>query len=239
MDETENIDLNELDKFSSRAKQWWDTKGEFQTLHDINPVRLRFITKNVSIKGLDTLDIGCGGGILSEAMTKQGAKVTGLDASQENISIASRHASDNKLDISYKVSTAETFSKTNSNQFDLIVCMELLEHVPDPTSIIKASALMIKPGGHIIFSTINRNIKAYMLAVLTGEHLLKLLPRGTHNYEKFIRPSELVNWCNEAELEMNDLAGMHYNPLSGNCRLTAKPDVNYLLDMISRKNHDQ
>ena len=235
MEKIENIDLHELEKFSSKADQWWNAAGAFKTLHDINPVRLSFITKNVSIQDSHILDIGCGGGILTEAMAKQGGIVTGLDASKENIDIASEHASKNNLDVNYVVSNAEDYSVDHTNKYDLITCMELLEHVPDPASIIQASSKMIKPGGHAIFSTLNRNIKAYLLAVLTGEYLLKLLPKGTHQYEKFIRPSELVNWCNENNLELNDLAGMQYNPYSGQCTLTGQPDVNYLLDTISGK----
>lgn len=235
MEKIENIDLQELKKFSSRAEQWWDADGEFKTLHDINPVRLGFITKNNPIKDLHVLDIGCGGGILTEAMARQGAIVTGLDASKENIDIASDHACKNKLNINYIVNTAETFSEDTINTFDVITCMELLEHVPDPASIIQASSKMIKPGGHVFFSTINRNIKAYLLTVLTGEYLLKLLPKGTHQYEKFIRPSELAAWCNENNLEMNDLVGMQYNPLLGRCTLTSQPDVNYLLETTSIK----
>ena len=232
MEKTENIDLEELEKFSSRAEQWWDSNGEFKTLHHINPVRLSFITNNMSLKEKYVLDVGCGGGILAEAMAKQTANVTAIDASSENISIACQHASDNKLKINYIVTTAEAFSENNSAKFDLITCMELLEHVPDPASIIKACAKMIKPGGHVMFSTINRNIKAYMLAVLTGEYLFKLLPKGTHQYEKFIRPSELVSWCNESDLKTNDLAGIQYNPLLKHCSLIKQADVNYLLDTI-------
>ncbi len=235
MEKIENIDIDELEKFSSRADHWWDPDGEFKALHDINPSRLSFITKNVSIRDSQVLDIGCGGGILAEAMALQGAIVSGIDASKENISIASQHASENKLNINYVVSNAETFTENHIETFDLITCMELLEHVPDPVSIIQACSKMIKPGGHIIFSTINRNIKAYFLAVLTGEYLLKLLPRGTHRYEKFIRPSELVNWCNEYGLEMNDLAGMQYNPLLAHCSLNKQTDVNYLLDTVTLK----
>ncbi len=232
MDKTENIDLDELEKFSSRAEQWWDNNGEFKTLHHINPVRLRFIRNNISLQNKQVLDVGCGGGILAEAMAKETANVTAIDASSENISIASQHASDNKLEINYRVTTAEAFSENNSTKFDLITCMELLEHVPDPSSIINACAKMIKPGGHVMFSTINRNIKAYLLAVLTGEYLFNLLPKGTHQYEKFIRPSELVSWCNESDLKLNDLAGMQYNPLLKHCSLTKQADVNYLLDTI-------
>lgn len=167
-------------------------------------------------------------------MAELGANVTGLDASEENIDIAIAHASDNKLEINYVVSTAEAFTEMHINKFDVISCMELLEHVPDPVSIIQAASKMVKPGGHVFFSTINRNIKAYLLAVVTGEYLLKLLPKGTHQYEKFIRPSELVNWCKQNQLEMNDLVGMQYNPLSGQCSLNSQPDVNYLLDTIAR-----
>jgi 2-polyprenyl-6-hydroxyphenyl methylase/3-demethylubiquinone-9 3-methyltransferase len=232
MEKTENIDLSELEKFSSRAEHWWDIEGEFKTLHQINPVRLSFITQHLSLQNIEVLDIGCGGGILSEAMAKGGAKVTAIDASSENIQIASSHASENNLDIIYKVTTIEAFAENNTEKFDLITCMELLEHVPDPISIIQACSKIIKSGGHVMFSTINRNIKAYLLAVLTGEHLLKLLPKGTHQYEKFIRPSELVNWCGEHELKLNDLTGMDYNPLSGHCSLAKKTDVNYLIDTV-------
>lgn len=232
MQKTENIDFDEVQKFSSRAQQWWDSHGEFKTLHDINPVRLEFITKNIGLENKLVLDVGCGGGILAEAMAKQSANVTGIDASNENIHIASQHASENNVNVNYVATTAEAFSENNSAKFDLITCMELLEHVPDPTSVIQACAKMIKPGGHIMFSTINRNIKAYALAVLTGEYLLKLLPKGTHQYEKFIRPSELVRWCNESQLKMNDLAGMNYNPLLHQCALIENTDVNYLLDTI-------
>ena len=235
MEEKENIDFSELEKFSSRADHWWDTRGEFKTLHDINPARLGFITRHVSIQDLRVLDIGCGGGILAEAMVKQGAIVTAIDASKENISIASQHASVNDLKINYFVDNAETFSENHIDTFDLITCMELLVHVPDPVSIIQACSKMIDSGGHVIFSTINRNIKAYILAVVASEYFFKLLPRGTHRYEKFIRPSELANWCNKYNLEVNDLAGMHYNPLLSRCTINEHPDVNYLLDTISIK----
>lgn len=232
MEKTENLDLGELNKFSSRAEQWWETDGEFKTLHQINPVRLDFIVRQTSLNNKEVLDIGCGGGILSEAMAKQGANVTAIDASEENIAIASTHAADNQLEIDYQVNLTEDFAEKNEVKFDLITCMELLEHVPDPDSIIQACSKMIKPGGHVMFSTINRNIKAYMLAVLTGEYLLQLLPKGTHQYEKFIRPSELVNWCNAHGLRLNDLAGMDYNPLLNHCTLTKNTDVNYLIDTI-------
>ena len=229
---TENIDQEELNKFSSRANQWWETDGEFKTLHQINPVRLEFITRQTSLQNKEVLDIGCGGGILSEAMAKAGANVIAIDASKENIDIATTHAAENNLDINHQTITAESFAEENQEQFDLITCMELLEHVPDPSSIIQACSAMVKPGGHVILSTINRNIKAYMLAVLTGEYLLRLLPKGTHQYEKFIRPSELINWCNDHQLKLNDLTGMDYNPVLNHCSLTRNTDVNYLIDTI-------
>lgn len=232
----ENIDIDEIKKFSSRAQQWWDAKGEFKTLHDINPVRLAYIENVISLKDKKVLDIGCGGGLLSEAMALQGAIVTGIDVSNENILIASEHAKNNNIEIRYDSCTAEEFSINNIGQYDLITCMELLEHVPEPESIIKACSIMIKPGGHVILSTINRNLKAYTLAVLTGEYLFKLLPKGTHNYEKFIRPSELVNWCQEYGLFTNDIKGLNYNPLFHHCSLGNKPDVNYLIDTIATGN---
>ena len=233
MIELENTDLNEVRKFSSRANSWWDRNGEFKTLHDINLTRLKFITKNIQLKGLRVLDIGCGGGILTESIAKQGALTTGIDASEENINVATHHAFENNLEINYFVTNAEEFSKKNKDGFDLITCMELLEHVPDPLSIIKVSKKMIKSGGHIIFSTINRNIKSYILAILAGEYLLNLLPKGTHRYEKFIMPSELISWCNQYKLRTNDLSAIKYNPIIKTCSLTGRPDVNYILDVIS------
>ncbi len=233
MIELENTDLNEVKKFSSRANSWWDRNGEFKTLHDINLTRLKFITKNIQLKGLRVLDIGCGGGILTESIAKQGALTTGIDASEENINVATHHAFENNLEINYFVTNAEEFSKKNKGGFDLITCMELLEHVPDPLSIIKVSKKMIKSGGHIIFSTINRNIKSYILAILVGEYLLNLLPKGTHRYEKFIMPSELISWCNQYKLRTNDLSAIKYNPIIKTCSLTGRPDVNYILDVIS------
>ena len=233
MTELKNIDINELKKFSSRANSWWDKSGDFKTLHHINSTRLKFITNKINLKGLHVLDIGCGGGILTESIARQGAFTTGIDASEENIAIASQHASKNNLEINYLVTNAEELSKKITNKFDLITCMELLEHVPDPQSIIEASHMMIKPGGHIIFSTINRNLKSYMLAIVAGEYLLNLLPKGTHQYEKFIRPSELIKWCNKFNLAANHLSAIKYNPLLKTCSLEGVPDVNYILDVIA------
>jgi 2-polyprenyl-6-hydroxyphenyl methylase/3-demethylubiquinone-9 3-methyltransferase len=233
MIELENIDLNEIEKFSSRAKNWWDLEGEFKTLHDINSVRLNFIIRNIKMRGLHVLDIGCGGGILTESIANQGAIITGIDASKESISVASKHANENNLEINYLVSNAEELSKNITNKFDVITCMELLEHVPNPLSIIEAADKMIKPGGHIIFSTINRNLKAYAFAILAGEYILNLIPKGTHQYEKFIKPSELINWCSQYKLKVNDLSAIKYNPILRTCSLRGTTDVNYILDVIS------
>ena len=233
MIELENTDLNELKKFSSRANDWWNINGEFKTLHDINVARLKFITKNIKLGGSHVLDIGCGGGILTESIAKKGAFATGIDMSEESIHIAAQHAFENNLEINYFLSNAEEFSNKNKNKFDLITCMELLEHVPNPLSIIEASKKMIKQKGHIIFSTINRNIKSYAFAILAAEHLFNILPKGTHKYEKFIKPSELIHWCNQYKLRTNELSALKYNPVLKTCSLSGKPDVNYILDVIS------
>ena len=233
MIELENTDLNELKKFSSRANDWWNINGEFKTLHDINVARLKFITRNIKLGGSHVLDIGCGGGILTESIAKKGAFTTGIDMSEESIHIATKHAFENNLKINYFLTNAEEFSNKNKNKFDLITCMELLEHVPNPLSIIEASKKMIKQKGHIIFSTINRNIKSYAFAILAAEHLFNILPKGTHKYEKFIKPSELIHWCNQYKLRTNELSALKYNPVLKTCSLSGKPDVNYILDVIS------
>ena len=233
MHSSKNLDPAELEKFSSNADHWWDKEGIFKTLHDINPVRLDFIENHCPLNGLRVLDVGCGGGILSEAMTNKGALVTGLDASVENIKVAVAHASENNLSIDYVVSTAENYANDHDQQYDLITCMELLEHVPDPTSIIKACSNMVKPGGHVMLSTINRSPKAYAFSVIVAEYLLQLLPKGTHHYKNFIRPSELVSWCKQYGLALNKLNGLYYNPLIKRCSLKQKPDINYLVDTIA------
>ncbi len=233
MKELKNTDLNEIKKFSSRADDWWNVNGDFKTLHHINLTRLKFITKNIKLKGLNVLDIGCGGGILTESIAKKGAFVTGIDMSEESVNIATEHALVNELEINYFTTNIEEFSKKNKNKFDLITCMELLEHVPDPLAIIEASKNMVKKGGHIIFSTINRNIKSYALAIIAAEYLFNLLPKGTHKYEKFIMPSELIHWCNLHNLKANDLSALKYNPVLKTCSLSGRPDVNYILDVIA------
>lgn len=228
-----NIDTRELEKFASRADQWWNETGEFKTLHDINPVRLQFVMTCCDLNNRQVLDVGCGGGILTEAMAKQQAAVTAIDASASNIECASAHAQQQGLDIDYRCCTAEDLVATHAGQFDVVTCMELLEHVPDPASLIQACATLVKPGGHVIFSTINRHPKAYLLAVLAAEYLLHLLPRGTHDYQKFIKPAELVRWCRQQGLSVNDIRGLDYNPALKRCSLTGKPAVNYLVDTLA------
>ena len=232
MNTKNNIDQIEVEKFSQYSNEWWNVEGVFKTLHDINPARLSFIESKISFKHTDILDVGCGGGILSEAMATAGGNVTAIDASQDNVSSASLHARDNGLSIYYESCHAEEFAEKYPERFDLITCMELLEHVPDPTSLIKACSVLVKPGGHVVFSTLNRNIKSYLYAVLAGEYLLKLLPVGTHDYKNFIRPSELVSWCNRYGLKTKEIKGLDYNPLISRCSLTDKPDVNYIIHTI-------
>ena len=228
----QNTNIHEVKKFSAKAAEWWDPRGPFKTLHDINPARLEFIMAERPLTGLHVLDVGTGGGILAEAMARQGAIVTGIDAGKENIAVASAHANENGLEIDYRAGTAESHAEKNKGRFDLITCMELLEHVPDPVSVIRACAAMSKTGAHVMFATINRNLKAFLLGVIAAEYLLKLLPRGTHQYGNFIRPSELVNWCHAAGLRLNRLNGLRYNPLLSHCALNNRPDVNYLLDTV-------
>ncbi len=227
-----NIDTKEVEKFSAYATKWWDKDGEFKTLHHINPVRLAYIESRCSVDGKYILDIGCGGGLLSEAIATKKGIVTGIDASIENIACAREHANESGYDINYQCITAEEFAKNNIAKFDVITCMELLEHVPDPASLVDACSKLVKPGGHVFFSTLNRNIKSYALAVVASEYILKLLPNGTHDYERFIRPSELANWCKSGGLEVRNISGMKYNPLLNTCQLTTNPDVNYLMQTI-------
>ncbi len=228
-----NLDQNELEKFSSRADAWWDPEGEFKTLHDINPVRLGYIEACCPLASIKVLDVGCGGGLLAEAMASRGAIVSAIDASNENINCASQHARQSELNIHYQRATAEELASTHQGEFDLVTCMELLEHVPDPHSLIHACSKLVRPGGHVIFSTLNRHPKAYLMAVMGAEYVLNLLPKGTHDYKKFIQPSELVRWCRQNGLGLNDLRGLSYNPLLKRCSLISKPDINYLLDTIA------
>jgi 2-polyprenyl-6-hydroxyphenyl methylase / 3-demethylubiquinone-9 3-methyltransferase len=223
-----NIDPEELAKFKQHAQSWWDPKGTIKSLHDINPLRLGYIEQNYPLKGTKILDVGCGGGLLSEAMAKKGAAVVGVDANESLINVAKLHALESELCIDYQTNTAEQFALENKERFELITCLELLEHVPDPASLIASLSVMLKPQGKLVISTVNRNPKSFVQAIVAAEHFLRLVPKGTHEYKKFIKPSELSRWCEQAGLEIKNMKGMTYNPLSKQYRLTDDVSVNYL-----------
>lgn len=230
MNETErNIDNAEVNKFDDMAARWWDPEGEFRPLHDLNPVRLRFIKQHVDISVKKVLDVGCGGGILSESMACEGAKVTGIDVADKALTVARLHAMESQVELDYQNTTAEEHALTHSGKYDVVTCLELLEHVPKPASLVEACAQLVKPGGKVFFSTINRNLKAYALAVIGAEYIMRLLPRGTHDYEKFIKPSELAQWARRSGLNLIEQAGMHYNPILRSTSLVRNVDVNYLV----------
>ena len=224
-----NADQSELDKFSQLAHRWWDTESEFKPLHAINPLRLDWIDRLAVLSGQAVLDIGCGGGILSESMAQRGATVTGIDLSDKALGVARLHLLESGNKVDYQSISAEELADKTPGKFDIVTCMEMLEHVPNPASTISACASLVKPGGHVFFSTINRNPKAYLLAVIGAEYILKMLPKGTHDYAKFIKPSELSRWVKSVDLEPDELIGMSYNPLSQHYRLGHNTDVNYLL----------
>jgi 2-polyprenyl-6-hydroxyphenyl methylase/3-demethylubiquinone-9 3-methyltransferase len=224
-----NIDAAELSKFEELAQKWWDTESEFKPLHAINPLRVSYITKRVSLSGKRVLDVGCGGGILSEAMVKQGATVVGIDAARAPIEVAKLHRLESNLWAEYEISTVEELEATSPEPFDVITCLEMLEHVPNPGSVIRSCKNLLKQDGHLFLSTINRNPKSYIFAIVGAEYLLKMLPKGTHDYEKLITPSELSNFCRSAGLRIQDLTGMTYNPLTQTYGLKENNlDVNYL-----------
>lgn len=227
-DTVRNLDATELGKFEKLASEWWDPAGSLRTLHDINPARLEYIAQTTPLSGKTVLDVGCGGGLLAEAMALKGARVTGIDASESLISAATLHARQGEVNINYLCTTAEEFSGQHAAAFDVITCMELLEHVPDVPSLLSACAGMLKPGGHLFLSTINRTVKAYLSAVIGAEYLLGLLPRGTHQYEKFITPAELANSLRKSGLTLLDIAGMHYLPWLKRVMISNSPSVNYL-----------
>ena len=224
-----NADPAELDKFSRLAHRWWDPAGEFKPLHDINPLRLEWIARPAPLQGARVLDVGCGGGILAEAMAARGAQVTGIDLSDKALAVARLHLHESGLPVTYEKVPAGEFAARHPGGFDVVTCMELLEHVPDPSEMVDACARLVRPGGKVFFSTINRNPKSYLFAVVGAEYVLGLLPKGTHDYAKFIRPSELSRWCRDSGLRPEELVGMTYNPLTKVYRLGPDCDVNYLV----------
>ena len=226
-----NVSHEEVDKFNELAHKWWDETSEFKPLHDINPLRLDFIHEKVNLKNKKVLDVGCGGGILSESMASLGAKVTGIDMGDKVIRIAELHALQSKLNIDYQCTSLEEVALKHESIFDVITCMEMLEHVPEPKKIVSLCAKLLKPSGTLFFSTINRNLKAYVFAVIGAEYILHLLPRGTHDYEKFIKPSELIGWCREEGLNIKTLKGMTYNPITQIYKLGKDSSVNYLVEV--------
>lgn len=227
---TLNIDPKELDKFNQIASRWWDPHSEFKTLHDINPLRLDYIEQQTGgLAGKTVLDVGCGGGILSEGLAQRQAKVTGIDMSEAALNVAQLHLYESELQVEYHCLTAEQFAATHPASFDVVTCMELLEHVPLPTSVVTACHDVVKPGGHVFFSTLNRNTKSYLFAILGAEYVLKLLPKGTHDYTKFIRPAELAQWARMAGLEVKAITGLSYNPIFQSYHLGNDVSVNYLM----------
>ena len=223
-----NVDDLEISKFEALASRWWDPNSEFKPLHDINPLRLSYISQHVNLAEKRILDIGCGGGILSEALAHHGASVTAIDKAEASLSVAKLHLLESQLDISYLDSTAEEFAEAQPEQFDVVTCLEMLEHVPAPCSVVASCQRLVKPGGLVFFSTINRNPKSYLFAIIGAEYLLNLLPRGTHDYAKLIKPSELAAWSRHANLALRDQIGMGYNPLTKRYFLQNSLDVNYL-----------
>jgi 2-polyprenyl-6-hydroxyphenyl methylase/3-demethylubiquinone-9 3-methyltransferase len=225
-----NADPAELEKFSQLAHRWWDPEGEFRPLHEINPLRLGWIDQHAGLKGKVVLDVGCGGGILAEAMAQRGAQVTGIDLAGKPLRVAKLHAIESGVQgLEYLEISAEELAQQRAGTFDTITCMEMLEHVPQPDSVVRACAALARPGAHVFFSTISRNAKSFLFAIVGAEHVLRLLPKGTHEYARFIRPSELAHACRTADLDVVELRGMQYNPLTGRYWLSGDTSVNYLL----------
>jgi 2-polyprenyl-6-hydroxyphenyl methylase/3-demethylubiquinone-9 3-methyltransferase len=229
-DNTPNVDQREIDKFDAVASRWWDLEGEFKPLHRINPLRLDYILGRANgLFGKEVLDVGCGGGILTESMVREGATPTGLDMGGEPLAVARLHALESGLDIRYIQQTVEQHAVENPGRYDVVTCMEMLEHVPDPASVVRACARLVKPGGDVFFSTINRNPKAWLMAIVGAEYLLHMVPRGTHDIAKFIKPAELLNWIDGTPLRERNIIGLHYHPLGDRFTLGSNVDVNYML----------
>ncbi|MFC6632060.1 bifunctional 2-polyprenyl-6-hydroxyphenol methylase/3-demethylubiquinol 3-O-methyltransferase UbiG [Microbulbifer taiwanensis] len=227
---TNNVDPAEIAKFEQLASRWWDREGEFKPLHEINPLRANYIDQRAPVAGRKLLDVGCGGGILTEAMAQRGAEVTGIDMGEAPLNVAKLHALESGVNVDYRRMPVEKLAREQPASFDIVTCLEMLEHVPDPASAIRACAALVKPGGQLFFSTINRTAKGWLFAVVGAEYVLRLLPKGTHEYGKFIRPSEMGAWLREADLELRDITGMTYNPLTRSYKLNPRDvDVNYLM----------
>jgi 2-polyprenyl-6-hydroxyphenyl methylase / 3-demethylubiquinone-9 3-methyltransferase len=227
-----NVEEAELNKFSELAHKWWDKNSEFKPLHDINPLRLNYINQAVPLKNMIVLDVGCGGGILSEAMAEKGAKVTGIDLGEKALNVAQLHSLESGIHVDYRYISVEALAEQSPASFDVVTCLEMLEHVPNPASVVEACAKLVKHGGHVFFSTINRNPKAYLLAVLGAEYVLNMLPRGTHDYTKFIKPSELAGWMRAVDLDLINQTGMSYNPITKHYWLGEDVSVNYLVHSV-------
>ena len=227
--QTPNIDAAEIAKFEAMAPIWWDKKGAFKALHDINVLRLGYIDNHAPLSGMRVLDVGCGGGILSEAMTALGAEVTGIDMGEAPLAVAKLHLEESGLSVNYQHATAEEFSGRHPDGFEVVTCLELLEHVPDPSSVVAACKKLVKPGGHVFFATLNRNPKSFLFAIIAAEYILGLVRKGTHTYRKFIKPSELKRWATTAGLAFQDLTGLHYNPFLRKYSLGGNTHVNYLM----------
>ncbi|HEU4619380.1 MAG TPA: bifunctional 2-polyprenyl-6-hydroxyphenol methylase/3-demethylubiquinol 3-O-methyltransferase UbiG [Gammaproteobacteria bacterium] len=227
-----NVDSGEVEKFTSRAADWWDPHGPFRTLHEINPLRLGYVRGRVVLRGARVLDVGCGGGLFAEAVAAEGGEVVGIDMGPSNVGVARTHASESGFAIRYECIDAAAFAAQRPGEFDVVTCFELLEHVPDPAAIVSACALALRPGGSAFFSTINRNPKSFLLAIVAAEHLLRMVPRGTHEYLKLVRPSELAAWCRRAGLNVVDLSGLHFNPVFAEYALGGNVDVNYFAHAV-------
>ncbi len=229
MQDTINVDRNEIAKFEALASRWWDPNSEFKPLHDINPLRLNYIDERARLPGKKVLDVGCGGGILSEGMSHRGAHVTGIDMGEAPLSVAKLHSLESGVKVDYRRITVEELADQEAGQYDVVTCMEMLEHVPSPESVVAACTRLLKPGGQAFFSTLNRNPKSFLFAIVGAEYVLQLLPKGTHEFKKFIRPSELAGWIRNAGLEFKDITGMTYNPITKRYKLGSDVDVNYLV----------
>jgi 2-polyprenyl-6-hydroxyphenyl methylase/3-demethylubiquinone-9 3-methyltransferase len=231
-----NVDPAEIARFEAVASRWWDPRGEMRPLHDLNPVRLQYVERAGPLAGRTVLDVGCGGGLLAEAMARKGANVTGIDLADDLLQVARLHSLESGVEVSYRLESAEGHARERAGTYEVVTCMEMLEHVPDPAGVVAALAQLVRPGGHVFVSTLNRTLKAYALAVVGAEYVLRLLPPGTHTYEKFIRPSELRQWAGAAGLALTDIAGLDYDPFARTARLTDDASVNYLMHL---RRHDE